>query len=66
MFQDFPGKYERIKNEAGSKLSKMEVTWNATKFHPSIKQVIEVFSIVKVEMYKDEMSKVGMRLVRPQ
>ncbi|XP_072947788.1 DIS3-like exonuclease 2 [Epargyreus clarus] len=63
---DFPGKYERIKSEAGSRLAKMEVTWFANNNKPILKQVIEVFSIVKVEMYRDEMGKVNMRLIRPE
>ncbi|KAG7296075.1 hypothetical protein JYU34_021171 [Plutella xylostella] len=63
---DFPGEYNCIKNDAGAKLSKMELTWNATKTSPAVKQVIEVFSILQVEMHKgDEMVKVETKLVRP-
>ncbi|CAF4908510.1 unnamed protein product [Pieris macdunnoughi] len=63
---DFPGKYEHIVNEAGSKLSKMELTWNATETLPQVKQVISVFSTLKVEMHKgDDMVKVEVKLVRP-
>ncbi|CAK1586212.1 unnamed protein product [Parnassius mnemosyne] len=63
---DFPGEHKCIKNEAGTKLSKMELVWKATKNAPLIKQVIEVFSIVKVELNRDEdMVKVDTKLVRP-
>ncbi|XP_053606591.1 DIS3-like exonuclease 2 [Plodia interpunctella] len=64
---DFPGVYECIKNDAGSKLSKMQLTWKATESSPEIKQLIEVFSILHVELYRDDdMVKVEIKLVRPQ
>nr|XP_026500035.1 DIS3-like exonuclease 2 [Vanessa tameamea] len=64
---DFPGDYKCIKNDAGIKLSKMELTWNAIEDLPTIIQVIEVFSILQVEMHKgDDMVKVETKLVRPK
>lgn len=66
-FQDFPGKFEHIVNEAALKLSKMELTWNATETLPQVKQVISVFSTLRVEMHKgDDMVKVEVKLVRPE
>lgn len=66
-FQDFPGKYLCIKNKGGTKLSKMELTWNAVNQLPEITQVIQVFSILMVELYKDEdLGKIDIKLVRPQ
>nr|XP_021181442.2 DIS3-like exonuclease 2 [Helicoverpa armigera] len=63
---DFPGKYQCIKTEGCSRLSKMELTWNATNDLPEIKQVIQVFSILQVELYRgDDMVKVETKLVRP-
>ncbi|XP_014368974.2 DIS3-like exonuclease 2 [Papilio machaon] len=63
---DFPGEHKCIKNDAGIKLSKMELLWKATDTLPDIKQVIEVFSIVEVELNRDEdMVKVDTKLVRP-
>lgn len=45
----------------------MELTWNAVNDLPEIKQVIQVFSILQVELYRgDEMTKVETKLVRPQ
>lgn len=44
----------------------MELVWQATESLPSVKQVIEVFSILEVEMHKgDDMVKVETKLVRP-
>ncbi|XP_013190876.2 DIS3-like exonuclease 2 [Amyelois transitella] len=64
---DFPGEFECVKNDAGTKLSKMELVWNKTESSPKIKQVIEVFSILNVELYRDDdMVKVEIKLVRPQ
>ncbi|CAG9793841.1 unnamed protein product [Diatraea saccharalis] len=64
---DFPGEYLCIKNEAGAKLSKMELTWKPVDHLPEIKQTIEVFSILKIELVKgDDMVKVETKLVRPQ
>ncbi|KAM3966197.1 DIS3-like exonuclease 2 [Aphomia sociella] len=64
---DFPGKYNCIKNEAGLKLSKMELTWQATDDLAEVTQVIEVFSILQVELNKDDdMVKVETKLVRPK
>ncbi|CAH2091180.1 unnamed protein product [Euphydryas editha] len=64
---DFPGEFKCIKNDAGKKLSKMELTWNATDDLPIVTQVIEVFSTIQVEMHKgDDMVKVETKLVRPQ
>ncbi|XP_026731380.1 DIS3-like exonuclease 2 [Trichoplusia ni] len=64
---DFPGKFQCIKNEGCTRLSKMELTWNAVNDLPEIKQVIQVFSILQVELYRgDEMTKVETKLVRPQ
>ncbi|XP_050352062.1 DIS3-like exonuclease 2 [Nymphalis io] len=64
---DFPGEYKCIKNDAGIKLSKMELTWNAVEDSPAITQVIEVFSILQVEMHKgDDMVKVETKLVKPK
>lgn len=64
---DFPGKYQCIKNEECSRLSKMELTWTAANGLPEVKQVIQVFSILQVELYRgDDMIKVETRLVRPQ
>ncbi|CAG4950299.1 unnamed protein product [Colias eurytheme] len=63
---DFPGEYKCIKNEAGMKLSKMELTWKATDDLPEVKQTISVFSTLQVEMNKgDDMVKVEIKLVRP-
>ncbi|KPI97407.1 DIS3-like exonuclease 2 [Papilio xuthus] len=63
---DFPGEHKCIKNDAGIKLSKMELLWKATDTLPDVKQVIEVFSIVEVELNRDEdMVKVDTKLVRP-
>ncbi|XP_068618239.1 DIS3-like exonuclease 2 [Battus philenor] len=63
---DFPGDHTCIKNDAGVKLSKMELLWKATENLPVVKQVIEVFSIIKVELNRDEdMVKVDTKLVRP-
>lgn len=65
LFQDFPGKYQCIKNDC-AKLSKMEIIWNAVNDSPPVKQVIQVFSILQVELYRgDEMVKVETKLVRP-
>ncbi|XP_022829805.1 DIS3-like exonuclease 2 [Spodoptera litura] len=62
---DFPGKYQCIKNDC-AKLSKMEITWNAVNNLPQVKQVIQVFSILQVELYRgDDMVKVETKLVRP-
>lgn len=67
LLQDFPGEFKCIKNDAGLKLSKMELTWNAIDGLPVTTQIIEVFSILKVEMHKcDDMIKVETKLVRPQ
>ncbi|XP_063382511.1 DIS3-like exonuclease 2 [Cydia fagiglandana] len=68
---DFPGDFKCVKNDAGAKLSRMEVLWHngkdAPPDAPHIKQVIEVFSIVKIEMHKgNEMVKVETRLVKPE
>ncbi|XP_049873989.1 DIS3-like exonuclease 2 [Pectinophora gossypiella] len=64
---DFPGDYKCIKNDKGVKLSKMELTWRATDNLPEVAQIIEVFSILQVEMHKgDDMVKVETKLVRPQ
>ncbi|CAB3251543.1 unnamed protein product [Arctia plantaginis] len=64
---DFPGKYMCIKNKGGTKLSKMELTWNAVNQLPEITQVIQVFSILMVELYKDDdLGKIDIKLVRPQ
>lgn len=64
---DFPGQYKCIKNEAGMKLSKMELTWQATDDLPQINQLIEVFSILQVELNRDDdMVKVETKLVRPK
>ncbi|KAG6442299.1 hypothetical protein O3G_MSEX002185 [Manduca sexta] len=64
---DFPGEYRCIKNEGGDKLSKMELTWHATGDLPKLKQVIEVFSILKTELHKGEdILKVETKLKRPQ
>lgn len=66
-FQDFPGEFLCVKNDAGVRLSKMELTWNETDTLPSVKQVIEVFSLLQVELYKgDDMLKVETKLVRPK
>ncbi|RVE41812.1 hypothetical protein evm_013534 [Chilo suppressalis] len=63
----FPGEYKCIKNEAGARLSKMELTWKPAEHLTEIKQTIEVFSILKVELVKgDDMVKVECKLVRPQ
>lgn len=44
----------------------MELLWKAQDNLPEIKQVIEVFSIVKVELIRDEdMIKVETKLVKP-
>lgn len=65
--QDFPGKYQCIKNEECSRLSKMELIWTAGNGLPEVKQVIQVFSILQVELYRgDDMVKVETKLVRPQ
>lgn len=65
--QDFPGKYQCIKNGECSRLSKMELTWTATNGLPEVKQVIQIFSILQVELYRgDDMVKVETKLVRPQ
>lgn len=64
---DFPGEFKCIKNEAGSKLSKMELTWKLPGNLPPIKQTIEVFSVLQVELVKgDDMVKVESKLVIPQ
>ncbi|XP_028170176.1 DIS3-like exonuclease 2 [Ostrinia furnacalis] len=66
---DFPGEYKCIKNDAGAKLSKMELTWKISDDLPEIKQTIEVFSILKVELIKGDdntMVKVETKLARPQ
>ncbi|XP_023936722.1 DIS3-like exonuclease 2 [Bicyclus anynana] len=64
---DFPGEYKCIKNEAGAKLSKMELKWHKTDSSPQVEQVIEVFSLLQIEMHKgDDMVKVETKLVRPQ
>ncbi|XP_032520425.2 DIS3-like exonuclease 2 [Danaus plexippus] len=64
---DFPGEFLCVKNDAGVRLSKMELTWNETDTLPSVKQVIEVFSLLQVELYKgDDMLKVETKLVRPK
>ncbi|XP_059053998.1 DIS3-like exonuclease 2 [Achroia grisella] len=64
---DFPGQYKCIKNDAGTKLSKMELTWHATANLPEITQVIGVFSILQVELNRDDdMVKVETKLVRPK
>lgn len=45
----------------------MELTWKAAGKVPEVKQIIEVFSILQVEMYKgDDMVKVETKLVKPQ
>lgn len=45
----------------------MELTWKETEDLPQVKQTIEVFSILKVELIKgDDMVKVETKLVRPQ
>lgn len=45
----------------------MEVTWHATDRLPVTMQIIQIFSILKVEMHKgDDMVKVETKLVRPQ
>ncbi|XP_041987302.1 DIS3-like exonuclease 2 [Aricia agestis] len=63
---DFPGECKCIKNDAGLKLSKMEISWKTTEDLPCVKQVIEVFSILEVEMLKgDDMVKVETKLKRP-
>ncbi|XP_038223584.1 DIS3-like exonuclease 2 [Zerene cesonia] len=63
---DFPGEYKCIKNDAGMKLSKMELTWHATDNLPQVKQIISVFTTIQVEMHKgDDMVKVETKLVRP-
>ncbi|CAK1556232.1 unnamed protein product [Leptosia nina] len=63
---DFPGDYNCIKNDAGTKLSIMELTWHATQGLPEVKQSISVFSTLKVEMHRgDDMVKIEVRLVRP-
>ncbi|XP_050671831.1 DIS3-like exonuclease 2 [Leptidea sinapis] len=63
---DFPGEFKCIKNDAGLKLSQMELTWHATDKSPEVKQCICVFSTLKVEMHKgDEMVKIETKLVRP-
>lgn len=67
LLQEFPGEYKCIKNDAGLKLSKMELTWKETDSLLVTTQVVEVFSILKVEMHKcDDMIKVETKLVRPQ
>lgn len=44
----------------------MELTWNAINGLPEVKQVIQVFSILQVELYRgDDMVKVETKLVRP-
>lgn len=44
----------------------MELLWKATDTLPEVQQVIEVFSIVEVELNRDEdMVKVDTKLVRP-
>ncbi|KAI8426370.1 hypothetical protein MSG28_005223 [Choristoneura fumiferana] len=51
---DFPGDFKCVKNDAGAKLSRMEIDWKKKDVPdaPPVKQVIEVFSIVKIEMTK--------------
>lgn len=45
----------------------MELKWRKTDSSPAVEQLIEVFSILKVEMHKgDDMVKVETKLVRPQ
>ncbi|KAJ0178316.1 hypothetical protein K1T71_006139 [Dendrolimus kikuchii] len=64
---DFPGEYRCIKHEDSARLSKMELTWHATNNLQPIKQVIEVFSTLQIEMHKgDDMVKVETKLVRPR
>ncbi|KAI5645417.1 RNB domain-containing protein [Phthorimaea operculella] len=64
---DFPGDYLCIKNESSGRMSKMQLTWKEENGKPQVTQVIEVFSILQVEMHKgDEMVKVETKLVRPQ
>ncbi|XP_075978627.1 dis3 like 3'-5' exoribonuclease 2 [Anticarsia gemmatalis] len=64
---DFPGTYECIKHEGGARLSKMQLWWKADKNLPAVGQVVEVFSVLKVELYKDDdLGKIDIRLVRPQ
>lgn len=65
--QDFPGDYRCIKNEDSARLSKMELTWHATENLQAVKQIIEVFSTLEIEMHKgDDMIKVETKLIRPQ
>lgn len=64
---DFPGEYECIKSDAGIKLSKMKLTWMKSDDLPNITQMIEVFSLLQIEMHKgDDLVKVETKLVRPQ
>ncbi|XP_034831220.1 DIS3-like exonuclease 2 isoform X1 [Maniola hyperantus] len=64
---DFPGEHRCIKNDAGAKLSKMKLKWHSNDKSPAVEQVIEVFSILQVEMHKgDDMVKVETKLVRPK
>lgn len=63
--QDFPGDFKCIKNDAGAKLSRMEIDWKKKDGH--VKQVIQVFSIVKIEMTKgNDLVKVETKLVTPE
>lgn len=64
---DFPGKYLCIKHEDSAKLSKMQLTWDAVDDSPQITQMIQIFSVLQVELYKDEdLGKIDTKLVRPQ
>ncbi|KAI8426374.1 hypothetical protein MSG28_005223 [Choristoneura fumiferana] len=65
---DFPGDFKCVKNDAGAKLSRMEIDWKKKDVPdaPPVKQVIEVFSIVKIEMTKgNDLVKVETKLVTP-
>lgn len=45
----------------------MKLTWKQIDNTPSVTQIIEVFSILEIEMHKgDDMVKVETKLVRPQ
>ena len=45
----------------------MKLTWMKTDDLPSVTQMIEVFSLLQIEMHKgDDMVKVETKLVRPQ
>lgn len=65
-FQDFPGDYKCITNDASAKMSKMEITWHAKDDLPEVTQALELFSSINVEMHKgDDMIKIETRLIRP-